>query len=142
MTTQTQGPPVARPMPVPDELSRFFWDGVKAHRLLIQRCVDCGKYIHWPRPICRFCLSSNLEPQQVSGKGTLWSYTVMMYPYHPGFEIPYTLASIELVEQQGLKLVSNVIDCPEPKLRVGMPLEVVFSEVSPGLTLPLFRPAT
>jgi uncharacterized OB-fold protein len=131
------------PIPAPDPLTQFFWDGVKEHRLLILQCQNCGHYIHWPRPICRMCLSTNLAPKQVSGHATLYSWTVTVQPFHPFWidKVPYVLATVELVEQPGLKMATNIIDCPEEKLRVGLPLQVVFKEVAPGLTLPLFRPA-
>jgi len=131
------------PRPVPDDLTRFFWDGVKQHKLMILRCRGCGYYIHYPRPICERCLSEDLEPQQVSGRGTLYSYTVTVQAFHPFWvdKIPYVLATVELDEQEALKMPTNVIECPEDQLKVGMPVEVAFEEVAPGLTLPLFKPA-
>jgi uncharacterized OB-fold protein len=130
-------------MPAPDPLTKFFWDGLKEHKLMILRCQSCGHYIHWPRPVCRFCLSTDLAPAQVSGKATLYSWTIAVQPFHPFFvdKVPYVIATVELVEQKNLKMVSNLIDCPEEKIRAGMPLQVVFKEVAPGFTLPLFRPA-
>jgi uncharacterized OB-fold protein len=144
MTTQQASSGVLYPpLPDPDALTRFFWDGVQQHRLLILRCQECGNYIHYPRPICNKCLSMNLAPDQVSGRGTLYSYTVTMQAFHPYFvdKVPYILAVVELAEQEGLKLTTNIIDCPENRLHIGMPVEVVFREVAPGFTLPLFRPA-
>lgn len=131
------------PLPEPDALTRFFWDGVKQHRLLILRCQECGNYVHYPRPVCNKCLSMNLTPNEVSGRGTLYSYTVTVQAFHPYFadKVPYVLAVVELVEQEGLKITTNIIDCPENRLSIGMPVAVVFREVAPGFTLPLFRPA-
>ena len=130
------------PLPEPDALTQFFWDGVKEHKLLILRCQACGNYVHYPRPICNTCLSMELAPQLVSGKGTLFSYTVTVQAFHPYFidKVPYVLAVVELPEQEGLKLTTNIIDCPEDRLRIGLPVEVVFREVAPSFTLPLFRP--
>jgi uncharacterized protein len=131
------------PLPAPDHLTQFFWDGVKQHRLLILRCQQCGHYIHYPRPICERCLSTDLAPEQVSGKGSLYSYTVVVQPFHPYFvdKVPYVLAVVELVEQAKLKITTNIIDCAEKELHVGMPVEVVFRTVASDLTLPLFRPS-
>ena len=131
------------PMPVPDALTQFFWDGVGQHKLMILQCQNCGHYIHYPRPVCRFCLSTDLSPKQVSGKATIFSWTETWQAFHPFWidKIPYILANVELVEQEGLKMMSNIIDCPEDQLKAGLALEVVFKEVAPGLTLPLFRPA-
>ena len=130
------------PLPAPDPLTQFYWDGANEQKLMILRCQDCGHYIHYPRPVCNGCLSINLAPEQVSGRGTLYTYTLPMQPIHPYFiaRVPYVYAVIELPEEENLKVVANVIDCPEEKLRVGMPLEVVFEEVAPGVTLPQFRP--
>ena len=131
------------PMPAPDDLTQFFWDGVNQGKLMILRCQGCGFYVHYPRPICRRCLSTDLEPTQVSGRGTLYSYTVAIQPFHPYFveKVPYVIAVVELPEQEGLRVTTNIIDCPEEKLKAGLPVEVVFNEVAPGLTLPLFKPA-
>ena len=142
MTQQTDAP--RPPMPVKDDpLTQFFWEGVDKQQLLILRCQACGHYIHYPRPICSVCLSEDLAPQQVSGKATLYSYTITVQPFHPFFvdKVPYVLAIVELTEQENLRFTTNLIDCPEDAITVGMPLEVVFQEVAPGLTLPLFKPA-
>jgi hypothetical protein len=132
------------PKPAPDALTRFFWEGVQEHRLMILRCNNCKHYIHWPKVVCRFCLSTDLSPAEVSGRGRVATFTQPLQPFHPYFQqqIPYVLAVIELDEQENLKLVSNVVDVPPDDVRVGMPVEVVFREVSPGFTLPLFKPAT
>jgi uncharacterized OB-fold protein len=131
------------PVPTTDPLTKFFWDGINQHKLLILRCQECGHYIHPPRPICRACQSMNVAPAQVSGRGTLYSYTVTVQPFHPFWvdKVPYVLAVVELAEQENLRLTSNVIDCPEDKLKVGLPVAVVFKEIAPGVTLPLFKPA-
>lgn len=131
------------PLPSPEPMTQFFWDAVAEHRLRILRCQACGHYVHYPRPICDRCQSMDLAPGEVSGAGTLYSYTVVMQAFHPYFveRIPYVLAVVELDEEPGLRLTTNVVDCPEGDLRVGLPVEVVFTEVAEGLTLPLFRPS-
>lgn len=138
MTNEKKHP---MPKPQPDESTQFFWDGVNEGKLMILRCNDCGHYIHWPKPICTNCLSDNLKPKHVSGRGTVYSFGVSMQAFHPGFidKIPYVLAVIELEEERNLKLVSNIIDCDEEDLSVGMPVEVVFTKVDDDLTLPLFK---
>ena len=133
---------VAPPVPIPDALTQFFWDGVSEHKLMILRCQQCGYYIHWPRPVCRRCLSVDLAPEQMSGRGTLYSWTIATQAFQPWFadKLPYTVAVIALDEQPDLHLVSNVVDCPEESLRIDMPVDVLFDEVAPGFTLPMFRP--
>lgn len=129
------------PKPQPDPLTQFFWDGVNEHKLLIQRCSN-GHYIHWPRIVCRFCLSTDLAPAEVSGRGQVATFTQPSQPIYPYFQQQpgYILAVIELVEQPNLTLVSNIVDIPAEDVHVGLPVEVTFREVAPGLTLPLFRP--
>lgn len=128
------------PLPKPDEVTQFFWDGVAEHRLLILRCNNCGKYIHWPRVVCRFCLSNDLSPAEVSGRATLDTWTFPAQPFDPYYRsrIPYILAVVNLQEQAKLKMVTNLVNCAENDLRIGLPLQVVFTEVAPGVTLPLF----
>ena len=141
MTTAPEAPPL--PLPSPDAVTQFFWDGVDRHELMIQRCKSCGHYIHYPKIICRFCQSRDLAGERVSGKATLYSWTIATQPFHPFWvdKIPYTLATVELAEQPGLMFMSQIVDCAEEDLRIGLPLEVVFEELGPGLTLPFFTPA-
>ncbi|HEX5588105.1 MAG TPA: OB-fold domain-containing protein [Acidimicrobiia bacterium] len=131
------------PVPTPDAVSKFFWDGVTEHRLVIQRCDHCGTYMHLPRIVCRVCLSTELSPAEVSGRAVLRTWTIPQAPFDPYYQqhIGYVLAVVELVEQPHLTMVTNVVDCAEADLRIEMPLQVTFREVAPGVTLPLFAPA-
>jgi uncharacterized OB-fold protein len=132
------------PIPEPDYLTRFFWDGVAEHRLLIQRCGACGTYIHYPRPICPTCRSmEDLAPAGMSGRGTVYSHTTAVQPFHPYFveRSPYNIVVVALEEDDSIRITSNVVDCENDDIRVGMPVLVTFREVAPGLTLPLFAPA-
>lgn len=132
---------VLPPQPAVSDLTRFFWEGVNAHRLMILRCQECAHYIHYPRPVCNACLATDLAPEQVSGRARLYSWTVpgvpidRYYAEHPGT----IYAVVELVEQAGLRMPTNIVDCAEADLRLDMPLAVSFCEVVPGCTLPLFR---
>jgi hypothetical protein len=130
------------PVPVPDDSTRFFWEGVAAHRLMVLRCDRCGFYVHWPRPVCPKCLSTSLTPAEVSGDATLATWTFPRQPFDPYFlaHIPYALAVVELVEQANLKMVTNLVDYDRAALRMDMPVRVAFREVGPGMTLPLFAP--
>jgi uncharacterized OB-fold protein len=130
------------PLPQPDPLTQFFWDGVNEHRLVILRCDACGFYLHLPKVVCRNCLSTSLTPTEVSGRGTLTTWTIPMQPFDPYYQsrVPYVLAVVELEEQPNLKLVTNIVDCAEEDLRIDMAVEVTFREVAPGCTLPLFAP--
>jgi uncharacterized OB-fold protein len=144
MAQMTVAAAVEPPRPLPDQLTAPFWDGCREHRLLIQRCQNCRHYIHWPRPVCRFCLSTDLAPETVSGRATLYSYTVVVQPFHPYYldKVPYCLATVELVEQPKLMFFTRLVDCTEADLKIGGPMEVVFEDAAPDLTFALFRPAS
>jgi len=137
---------VSRPLPLPDDLTRFYWEGAKQHKLLIQRCRQCGTYIHFPRPVCYTCLSTDLGPSEVSGRGTLYTYAIPQRAPHPGFanDVPYTTALVQLAE--GPRMMTNIVECEQTpeKLVLDMPVEVVFEAWSDDLGdvwIPLFRPA-
>jgi hypothetical protein len=109
---------------------------------MILRCDSCGHYVHWPRSVCDNCLSTSLTPTPVSGDATLATWTFPSQPFDPYYatHLPYALAVVELVEEPGLKMVTNLVDYDKGALSIDMPMRVSFREVAPGLTLPLFAP--
>ncbi len=131
-----------RPLPQPDRETSFYWEAARRHELAILRCDRCGYYIHYPRAECPRCGASSLHPGRMSGRGTVHSFTVTHYVSAPGFEdaIPFVVALIELAEQPNLRITANLRDCPPLAVRIGMPVEVVFDDVTPEITLPQFRP--
>jgi len=131
-----------KPLPVITTEAQEFWDGCKNEELLIQKCSDCGTLRWTPRPMCHECTSMKSGWAKVSGKGTVYSYTIVYHPVHPGFveEVPYTVVLVDL-EEGGVRFLSNLVDCPIEGVKVGMPVEVVFEPVTPEVTLPKFRPA-
>lgn len=130
-----------RPVPEPDEVSRFFWEGAAQRQLVLQRCSVCRRFQYPPEVCCVYCQSTSLIPTQVSGIGTLYSFAVVERPFHAGFVDtgPYIVGLIELGEQEGLKVLTNIVEADAGTLRIGQPLEVVF-EVRGELSLPQFRP--
>jgi uncharacterized protein len=134
---------IEAPRPDPDKLTEPFWKGSLEHRLLIQRCQACGHYIHWPRPVCRFCLGTELAPEEVSGRATLYSYTLVNQAFHPYYldKLPYLLATVELVEQPKLMFFTRLTECTEDTIKIGGEMEVTYEEAGPDLTFALFRPA-
>ena len=126
-----------------DPLTAFFFNGARAGELLIQRCQSCGTYIHLPRPVCRVCHSFDLHGEAVSGRASLYTYTVTNKAFHPFFvdRLPYIVATVELVEQPKLHLITNLVGIDETDVQFGMALEVDFETLSPDLTIPVFRPA-
>ena len=93
--------------------------------------------------LCRYCQSDDLAGERVSGRGTLYTWTIAVQPFHPFYvdRIPYIVATVELEEEPGLMFMTQLTDCTEDDLRIGMPVEVTFVELHPELTLPFFRPA-
>jgi len=127
------------PLPQPTPLSRPHWDGCKEGKLRVQRCNDCGAFIFIPRPTCTSCLSESLDWVESSGQGTLYSYTVVHRPQRPEFEVPYTVAIVEL--EEGWHMLTNLVDVEEGAIEIGMPLTVSFREMSADITLPFFKKA-
>ena len=134
-------PPPALP---DDPLTRFFWEGARRRELWIQRCQRCGTYIHLPRPVCRNCQSFDLAGEPVSGRAVLYSFTQTFKPFHPFFvdRVPYIVATVTLVEQEGLQLMTNLVGVDEADARMGMEVEATFEELAEGYVIPVFQPAT
>jgi hypothetical protein len=129
-----------KPLPqVTPEMKPFF-DAARRHELAVQRCRGCGAYRFPARDICSRCLAREAEWTRVSGRGSVFSWAVMHQVYHPGFasEVPYAVVVIEL--EEGARLVSNLVECPPGEIRAGLPVEVVFDDITPEVTLPKFRP--
>jgi uncharacterized OB-fold protein len=126
-----------------DPLTDFFWDGARTGELRIQRCRSCGTYIHVPRPICRHCQSTDLAGVAVSGQATLYSWTETYKAFHPFFvnRVPYLLATVELVEQPRLHVLTNLVGVATEDVKIGMDLVVDFEALSPDVVIPVFRPA-
>jgi uncharacterized protein len=106
--------------------------------LLIERCDDCARWVHPAAGECREC-GGTLVAQPVSGRGTVFTYTVNYHPYNPDIPTPYVIALVELAE--GPRLVTGITGCAPEDVRVGLPVRVVFREVADGVTLPYFEPS-
>jgi hypothetical protein len=130
-----------KPIPVADELSRPFWDAAKARRLEVQRCGSCGYYNHPPRQYCDACLGQELSFTPVSGRGTIYTFTVMHQRDVAGFEeeAPFINIVVELVEQAQLLMVSNLPIAERAKVKIGATVEVYFEDRGEGVVLPQFR---
>lgn len=132
----------AIPKPVPrvtPELAPFF-AAAKARQLVVQRCAGCGLLRFPPRELCSRCWSRDAEWVPVSGRGSVFSFYWMHQVYHPGFaaEVPYAVVTVAL--EEGPHVVTNVIGCTRDTLRIGLPVEVTFTDASDEVTLPKFRP--
>ncbi|MDP2727573.1 MAG: Zn-ribbon domain-containing OB-fold protein [Dehalococcoidia bacterium] len=129
-----------KPLPPITDDTKPFWDGCKRHELLLPKCKACNRIHYYPRMYCPHCMSDDLEWIKASGKGRVYSFTVVHLPPRPAFapDVPYTVAVIEL--QEGVHMMSNVVQCPPENVKIGMPVQVVFDDVTEEITLPKFKP--
>lgn len=125
--------------PAVNDDNAYFWDGVGAGELRIQRCASCGVLRHPSSPGCADCGSLDWDWITASGRGRIHSHAVVHHPLLPPFTEPYAVAVLELDE--GVRFVSQLVGCDLGALRVGTEVRLTFVEVAEGLTLPLFEPA-
>ena len=137
MTTE-----VSPPLPLPNELTSAFWEGSANGQLVMQSCNACGHLQHPPEPVCSACLSFDLGSAAVSGKGTVYTYCIATQAFHPWFadKLPFVIAVVELDEQPGLKMITNIVDVDPESVRVGDRVEVTFTQLGEDFKLPVFRP--
>jgi len=128
-----------KPLPFIDGATGEFYEFCKKHELRFQRCTKCGTWRHVPRDMCAECGSWDWEWAKSSGRGKLFTWTVVTRAMHPEFteEVPYAVCLVEL--EEGPRLVSRVVDVPPQDLRYQMPVQVIFDAVTPEVTLPRFR---
>ncbi|WP_069769226.1 bifunctional MaoC family dehydratase N-terminal/OB-fold nucleic acid binding domain-containing protein [Streptomyces sp. LUP30] len=129
--------PERRPRPVVNRDNAGFWAGVRDHRFLIQRCAACDTLRFPWLPGCNACGSAEWDTVDADGDGTVFSYVVMHHPAFPAFSPPYAVGLIELAE--GVRVISDVVDVPYDKVRIGMPVTLDFRVYDDDLTLPVFR---
>jgi len=135
------GAEYTKPLPVLEGLSGEFYTWCKRHELRFQRCDDCGAWRHVPREICAACGSWEWEWTRSSGLGSVFTWTVVARALHPAFSDDVPLAPTVIELEEGVRLLSQVVDCPPEELEIGMPVEVVFDAVTEDVTLPKFRRA-
>ncbi|MGP3984286.1 Zn-ribbon domain-containing OB-fold protein [Streptomyces sp. KR80] len=133
-------------LPLVDEDGAPFWEYVAHGELRIQACADCGRLRFPPRPCCPHCQSFGSEWRRMSGRGRIWSYVIPHPPLLPAYAAlaPYNAIVVELVEDPLIRLAGNVVsavDAPlnsvDPaRLRIGAPVRVVFTQLTPGVTVP------
>jgi acetyl-CoA acetyltransferase/uncharacterized OB-fold protein len=128
------------PLPALEPETEHFWRACREGRLEIVRCRDCGWWVHPPRPVCPRCHKRDVGWEQASGRGAIVSFTVNHQPWFPGMEVPYAIALVELAEQEGLRLTTNLVGCAPADVRIGMAVRVTFRPVSDDVALPLFEP--
>jgi uncharacterized OB-fold protein len=133
------GPMPHRHLPALTAENTFFWRAGSTGMLRFMRCQQCGHYLHPPLPICTACKSRDIKDEAVSGRGTVLSYTINRQVWEAGLEAPYVIAIVELEEQTGLRLTTNIVNCHLQDVRIGTPVCVTF-ERHEDVWLPLFEP--
>ncbi|MCC6386107.1 MAG: OB-fold domain-containing protein [Dehalococcoidia bacterium] len=136
MTDATPAP--SRPLPQADEISKEFFDGGMAGRLMLMKCTACGALRLPSRRHCDVCLADETAWVESSGKGVVRSFGIMHQRYHPGFQTPYNVAFVEL--EEGVRLPTNIVGVANDAIRVGMPVVVEWDRYE-DVALPKFRPA-
>ena len=130
------------PLPAMERDTAEFWEGCKEHKLLIQRCGQCGAYRHNPTPVCSQCLSFKHSFVESTGAGEVWSFIIVPHAVHPAVRgsVPYNAAIVQLNDCGGVKLTSNVINCENEDLYIGMPVKVAWEDHD-DVTYYRFEPA-
>jgi hypothetical protein len=129
----------AKPLPVLEGLTKQFYAWCKQGELRFQRCKDCSAWRHVPREMCPACGSWSWEWVRSSGRGTVFTWTTAARPLHPAFKdcAPYAPVVVEM--EEGVRLLSEMVDIAPDALVIGMPVEVTFDAVTDEVTLPKFK---
>lgn len=131
---------ITRPDPVPTDDSAFFWEAAERGELMGQQCGHCQAYLHPPRPMCPHCHSLDQKPVRLLGTGSVYCWVMPRHPEIPLFKYPLVTALIDLDE--GIRLLSNIVDCEISKIKNGMRVQVRFEPTRSGKQVPVFAPLT
>ncbi len=129
---------VVRPAPILTEDNHAFWDAAREGRLVTQRCAGCERLRHPPRPMCPSCHGLEQEVVELAGTGVVYSYSILHHPQHPSFDYPVVAVLIDLDE--GVRIVSNLVDVEPEDVQIGMPVEVRFVPTRDEMAVPVFAP--
>lgn len=142
MSDKHEQPQMERPLPAVDDVSRTFWEACAREELVMQRCSACATWSYPAKLACGVCQSTDLAFEKVSGRGTLYSFTVQRQAFHAGFlpYIPNTVAMVQLDESPELLVVANLVGVDEQDPVMGLPVVTHFDHRD-GITVPVFSPA-
>ncbi len=132
--------PDGMPPALADATSLPWWRAASEHRLVVQRCTSCDRTRLPPAPICPECRSADSAWKELPGRGEVYTYTVVHRPIAAGQQLPYVIAVIALEEAGGVRIISNLVDVDPDAIEIGMPVELVWEDMSPDLAIPRFRP--
>ena len=134
MTANTTETHPIYPQPAINVETQPFWDGAGKGKLLLKRCGDCDKTHYYPRNICPHCFSANTEWFEASGRGRIYSFSVMRRA-----PVPYVIAFVTLAE--GPSMMSNIVDCDFDAVAIDQEVKLTFRQAEGGIALPVFTPA-
>ena len=123
------------PAPSVNPENKVFFDAASQGKLLIKKCAACGEFHHYPRAICPFCFSGKTEWRDAKGTGTVYTCSVL----RRGVPEPYCIAYVTL--EEGVSMLTNIVDCDLDKVSIGMKVKVVFKPTDSGPLVPMFTPA-
>ncbi len=128
-----------KPRPLTTAANAPYWQGLREHRLLIQRCSGCGKLRHYPRPMCDECYAMEYDWQEIDRRGSVYSWAVTHHPFHPAFkrEVPYVTVTAELAD--GIRIQAPLVANEADQLAAGAAVVVEFVDVDASLTVPALR---
>jgi uncharacterized OB-fold protein len=121
------------PAPQVTPETKRYWDAAAQGTLLVKKCLGCGKIHHYPRSLCPYCFSDNTDWQEASGRGTIYSYSVMRRAL-----APYAIAYVTL--EEGVTMMTNIVDCDLDTIAIGQSVKVVFKPSDGGPPVPCFTP--
>ena len=129
-------------IPVPDELTKPYWDAAKEHRFVLQQCTNCMLFASWPRVVCPRCHTTDFAWVEPSGRGKIHSYTIIRQTTRPGFldEVPFILLNVQIDEEPSCFIISNLLieEKDYDKVHIDLPVQVVFEDRG-DVTVPQFK---
>jgi uncharacterized OB-fold protein len=132
--------PDGMPPPMVDATSLPWFQAAAEHRLVVQRCTSCEQTRLPPAPVCPECRSPDSDWKEVAGQGEVYTYTLVHRPIAAGQKLPFVIAVIALEDSGGVRIISNLVDVKSDELEIGMPVELVWEDMSADLSIPRFRP--
>ena len=128
-----------KPLPVMEGLAGEFYDWCKKEDLHFQKCTSCHTFRHVPREMCAECNSFEWQWVRSTGRGTVYTWVVVNRALHPAFSHDTPYADVVIEMEEGVRLLSTVVDCPPQELEIGMPVELTYDAVTEDITLPRFK---
>ena len=132
--------PDTMPPPLANATTLPWWQAAAEHRLVVQHCTSCEHTRLPPAPICPECRSADSDWKEVSGRGKVYTYTTVHRAIAAGQELPFVIAGIELEDAGGVRIISNLVAADLEEIEIGLPVELVWEDMSEDLAIPRFRP--